>query len=82
MRVVQSIKHTKRAGSKIIREGWVLHYTDHDSTVSMRAYVCVCVRPRERELECVCLCVSVCLWMGVWVCVVDRCCTTQTTTAL
>ena len=34
MRVVQSIKHTKRAGSKIIREGWVVHYTDHDSTVS------------------------------------------------
>ena len=35
MRVVQSIKHTKRAGSKIIREGWVVHYTDHDATVSI-----------------------------------------------
>ena len=34
MRVVQSIKHTRRAGSKLIREGWMVHYTDHDSTVS------------------------------------------------
>ncbi len=33
MRVVQSIKHTRRAGSKLIREGWMVHYTDHDSTV-------------------------------------------------
>ncbi|KAL8618364.1 hypothetical protein ACOMHN_047436 [Nucella lapillus] len=32
MRVVQSIKHTKRAGSKTIKEGWMVHYTDKDKT--------------------------------------------------
>ncbi|KAK2158106.1 hypothetical protein LSH36_177g04119 [Paralvinella palmiformis] len=30
MRVVQSVKHTKRTGSKIIREGWMVHYTERD----------------------------------------------------
>ncbi|KAK7474700.1 hypothetical protein BaRGS_00034065 [Batillaria attramentaria] len=32
MRVVQSIKHTKRAGSKTIKEGWMIHFTDKDKT--------------------------------------------------
>ncbi|XP_025106047.1 serine/threonine-protein kinase D1-like isoform X2 [Pomacea canaliculata] len=32
MRVVQSIKHTKRAGSKTIKEGWMVHFTDKDKT--------------------------------------------------
>ncbi|XP_076443092.1 serine/threonine-protein kinase D1-like isoform X2 [Babylonia areolata] len=32
MRVVQSIKHTKRTGSKTIKEGWMVHYTDKDKT--------------------------------------------------
>ncbi|KAL1461900.1 hypothetical protein WDU94_013763 [Cyamophila willieti] len=31
MRVVQSIKHTKRRGSKVIKEGWMMHYTNKDS---------------------------------------------------
>ncbi|KAI5707108.1 hypothetical protein M8J75_014556 [Diaphorina citri] len=31
MRVVQSIKHTKRRGSKVIKEGWMIHYTSKDS---------------------------------------------------
>lgn len=31
MRVVQSIKHTKRRGSKVIKEGWLMHYTSKDS---------------------------------------------------
>ncbi|ELU04274.1 hypothetical protein CAPTEDRAFT_105698 [Capitella teleta] len=31
MRVVQSVKHTKRAGEKVIREGWLTHYTNRDS---------------------------------------------------
>ncbi|XP_064489728.1 serine/threonine-protein kinase D3-like isoform X2 [Ornithodoros turicata] len=30
MRIVQSIKHTKRKGSKVIKEGWLVHYTDRD----------------------------------------------------
>ncbi|BFZ11781.1 hypothetical protein BsWGS_14820 [Bradybaena similaris] len=30
MRVVQSIKHTKKAGSKILKEGWMVHFTDKD----------------------------------------------------
>ncbi|KAK7104400.1 hypothetical protein V1264_019124 [Littorina saxatilis] len=32
MRVVQSIKHTKRAGPKTIKEGWMIHFTDKDNT--------------------------------------------------
>ncbi|KAK9497813.1 hypothetical protein O3M35_003733 [Rhynocoris fuscipes] len=31
MRIVQSIKHTKRRGSKVIKEGWMIHYTNKDS---------------------------------------------------
>ncbi|KAK3796156.1 hypothetical protein RRG08_018156 [Elysia crispata] len=30
MRVVQSVKHTKRAGSKTLKEGWMVHFTDKD----------------------------------------------------
>ena len=33
MRVIQSIKHTKRTGSKLIREGWMVHYTNKDNVV-------------------------------------------------
>ncbi|XP_021352183.1 serine/threonine-protein kinase D3-like isoform X4 [Mizuhopecten yessoensis] len=29
-RIVQSIKHTKRTGSKIIKDGWMVHYTDRN----------------------------------------------------
>jgi protein kinase D len=32
MRVVQSVKHTKRAGTNIIREGWMVHHTNRDKT--------------------------------------------------
>ncbi|XP_074641297.1 serine/threonine-protein kinase D3-like isoform X1 [Tubulanus polymorphus] len=31
MRIVQSMKHTKRTGSKVIREGWLVHFTSKDS---------------------------------------------------
>ncbi|XP_014247256.1 serine/threonine-protein kinase D1 [Cimex lectularius] len=31
MRIVQSIKHTKRRGSKVIKEGWLVHSTNKDS---------------------------------------------------
>lgn len=35
MRIVQSIKHTKRrCGSKIIKEGWLVHFTNRDNQVS------------------------------------------------
>lgn len=34
MRVVQSIKHTKKAGKNVIHEGWMLHCTNRDSTVT------------------------------------------------
>ncbi|BFZ07231.1 hypothetical protein BsWGS_10272 [Bradybaena similaris] len=30
MRVVQSVKHTKRAGPKTLKEGWMVHFTDKD----------------------------------------------------
>lgn len=31
MRIVQSVKHTKRTGSKVLKEGWMVHCTDKDS---------------------------------------------------
>uniref|UniRef100_A0A3P8ZIW9 protein kinase C n=1 Tax=Esox lucius TaxID=8010 RepID=A0A3P8ZIW9_ESOLU len=31
MRVVQSVRHTKRQGSGVLREGWLLHHTDTDA---------------------------------------------------
>ncbi|XP_071447590.1 serine/threonine-protein kinase D3 [Hetaerina americana] len=30
MRIVQSVKHTKRRGSKVIKEGWMVHSTNKD----------------------------------------------------
>ncbi|KAF4529537.1 hypothetical protein B566_EDAN014383 [Ephemera danica] len=32
MRIVQSVKHTKRRGSKVIKEGWMVHFTNKDKT--------------------------------------------------
>lgn len=32
MRIVQSVKHVKRRGSKVLKEGWVSHYTNKDQT--------------------------------------------------
>ncbi|KAL7296641.1 hypothetical protein TKK_0010059 [Trichogramma kaykai] len=37
MRVVQSVKHTKKRGSKILKEGWMIHFTNHDP-VSKKHY--------------------------------------------
>uniref|UniRef100_A0A8C9VVN4 Serine/threonine-protein kinase n=1 Tax=Scleropages formosus TaxID=113540 RepID=A0A8C9VVN4_SCLFO len=31
MRVVQSVKHTKRRSSTVVREGWMVHYTSKDN---------------------------------------------------
>ncbi|XP_028653291.2 serine/threonine-protein kinase D3 [Erpetoichthys calabaricus] len=31
MRVVQSVKHTKRKSSTMVREGWMVHYTSRDN---------------------------------------------------
>ncbi|KAH9489446.1 Serine/threonine-protein kinase D3 [Bulinus truncatus] len=31
MRVVQSVKHTKRAGSRTLKEGWMVHFTDKEN---------------------------------------------------
>ena len=33
MRVVQSIKHTKRKSSTMVKEGWMVHYTSRDNLV-------------------------------------------------
>lgn len=33
MRIVQSLKHTKRKGSKVLKEGWMVHFTNKDRTV-------------------------------------------------
>ncbi|XP_043276288.1 serine/threonine-protein kinase D1 isoform X2 [Venturia canescens] len=32
MRIVQSVKHTKRRGSKVLKEGWMVHFTNRDRT--------------------------------------------------
>ncbi|XP_057376472.1 serine/threonine-protein kinase D1-like isoform X1 [Daphnia carinata] len=32
MRIVQSVKHTKRRGSNVLKEGWMIHYTNKDSS--------------------------------------------------
>lgn len=33
MRIVQSVKHTKRRGDKAIKEGWLVHFTSKDKSV-------------------------------------------------
>ena len=33
MRVVQSVKHTKRRSSTVMKEGWMVHYTSKDTLV-------------------------------------------------
>ncbi|XP_034937008.1 serine/threonine-protein kinase D3-like [Chelonus insularis] len=33
MRIVQSVKHTKKCGAKILKEGWMIHYTSRDSAL-------------------------------------------------
>lgn len=38
MRVVQSIKHTKRKSSTMVKEGWMVHYTSRDNLVSYFSY--------------------------------------------
>lgn len=33
MRIVQSVKHTKRRSGQVIKEGWLVHYTNKEKTV-------------------------------------------------
>lgn len=33
MRIVQSVKHTKKRGGQALKEGWLVHYTNLDKTV-------------------------------------------------
>lgn len=35
MRIVQSVKHTKRRGSKVLKEGWMVHFTNRDPVVGI-----------------------------------------------
>lgn len=35
MRVVQSVRHTTRKSSTTLREGWVVHYSNKDTLVSL-----------------------------------------------
>ena len=34
-RIVVSVKHQKRRSSKVLKQGWMIHYTDRDSSVSI-----------------------------------------------
>lgn len=33
MRIVQSVKHTKKSSLKVIKEGWLEHFTNKDNQV-------------------------------------------------
>ena len=37
-RIVVSVKHQKRRSSKVLKQGWMIHYTERDSTVSFDAF--------------------------------------------
>ena len=41
MRIVQSVKHIKRRPSKVLKEGWIVHYTDKDRTVCCSFSFCI-----------------------------------------
>lgn len=34
-RIVVSVKHTKRKGSKVLKQGWMVHFTNKDMQVSI-----------------------------------------------
>ena len=34
-RIVVSVKHTKRKGSKVLKQGWMVHFTSKDMQVSV-----------------------------------------------
>jgi len=40
MRVVQSIKHTKKSGKNVMHEGWMVHFTNRDTTVITCSSLC------------------------------------------
>ena len=44
MRVVQSIKHTKRKSSTMVKEGWMVHYTSRDTLVSSHRHLTMVVK--------------------------------------
>ena len=44
MRVVQSIKHTKRKSSTMVKEGWMVHYTSRDTLVSNHRHLIMVVK--------------------------------------
>lgn len=41
MRIVQSVKHTKRRGSKVLKEGWLVHFTNKDISVSYTNFLII-----------------------------------------
>jgi len=52
MRVVQSVKHTKRKSSSVMKEGWLVHFTSKDTLVSAlgfhyKPYEFMCELPSE-----------------------------------
>lgn len=34
MRIVQSVKHRKGRGSQVLKEGWMVHFTNKETSVS------------------------------------------------
>jgi hypothetical protein len=60
MRIVQSVKHTKRRGSKVIKEGWMVHFTNKDRMVSCILPYLITHPEYEvyRKISVHCLCVA------------------------
>ncbi|KAF4794944.1 Serine/threonine-protein kinase D3 [Turdus rufiventris] len=47
MRVVQSIKHTKRKSSTMVKEGWMVHYTSRDNLEIPLSEILQVTQPRD-----------------------------------
>jgi len=41
-RVVQSVRHTKGKTGAVLREGWMVHYTNRDNLVSHESLTLCC----------------------------------------
>ncbi|KAF7253359.1 Serine/threonine-protein kinase D3 [Varanus komodoensis] len=47
MRVVQSVKHTKRKSSTMVKEGWMVHYTSRDNLEIPLSEILQVTQPRD-----------------------------------
>lgn len=50
-RVIQSVKHTKRKASKVLKQGWVIHFTNKDMQVRLRNCLFIKIRHSCRLMK-------------------------------